>query len=193
MSMNAIVAAQGIQIWRWFHARYPSKGTDAKRAVPRNILEQIIWDKEVEVIQRKARTPLSDMKASAVLAPPPRDFLGALHAACHRNGEVPALIAEVHDERELDRVLKVDGVELIGINNRSLVDTANTNMLLEKRGYIIKKKRIQVVSESGLFTPDDVAYVQNAGIFTVLVGESLLAQEDPGRANAGLFGKELLP
>ena len=50
MSMNAIVAAQGIQIRRWFHARYPSKGTDAKRAVPRNILEQIIWDKEVEVI-----------------------------------------------------------------------------------------------------------------------------------------------
>jgi len=106
-------------------------------------------------------------------------------------------LVEVHDEKELDRVLKIDGVELIGINNRSLgtfeVDTANTNMLLEKRGDIIKKKRIQVVSESGLFTPDDVAYVQNAGVFAVLVGESLVTQEDPGQAIAGLFGKELLP
>ena len=27
---------------------------------------------------------------------------------------------QVHDERELDRVLKLDGVELIGINNHSL-------------------------------------------------------------------------
>jgi indole-3-glycerol phosphate synthase len=30
------------------------------------------------------------------------------------------LLFQVHDERELDRVLKLDGVELIGINNRSL-------------------------------------------------------------------------
>jgi indole-3-glycerol phosphate synthase len=95
MSMNAIAAAQGIQIRRRFRARYPSEGTGADRAVPRSILEQIIWDKEVEVIQRKARTPLGDVKASAGLAPPPRDFLGALRAACHRNGGVPALIAEV--------------------------------------------------------------------------------------------------
>ena len=29
------------------------------------------------------------------LAPPPRDFLRALRGACHRNGGVPALIAEV--------------------------------------------------------------------------------------------------
>jgi len=104
-------------------------------------------------------------------------------------------LVEVHEERELDRVLKIDGVELIGINNRSLgtfeVDTSNTNMLLQKRGDIIKKN-IMVVSESGLFTPDDVAYVQNAGVAAVLVGESLLTQEDPGRAIAGLFGKELL-
>ncbi|OQU89210.1 hypothetical protein SORBI_3002G160600 [Sorghum bicolor] len=311
-SLNAIASAQGIQIRRRCRARYPSEGTGAERAVPRNILEQIIWDKEVEVSQRKARTPLSDVKAAAAagLAPPPRDFLAAMRAARHRNGGgVPALIAEVkkaspskgllrdhfdpveiaqayekngaaclsiltdekhfqgsfenleavrnsgvncpllckefvidvwqiyyarskgadailliaavlpdidityflrvckslgmtalvevHDEKELDRVLKIDGVELIGINNRSLgtfeVDTANTNMLLEKRGDIIKKKRIQVVSESGLFTPDDVAYVQNAGVFAVLVGESLVTQEDPGQAIAGLFGKELLP
>uniref|UniRef100_A0A453T5S4 indole-3-glycerol-phosphate synthase n=1 Tax=Aegilops tauschii subsp. strangulata TaxID=200361 RepID=A0A453T5S4_AEGTS len=50
----------------------------------------------------------------------------------------------------------------------------------------------QVVGESGLFNPDDVAYVQNAGVSAVLVGESLVKQADPGRAIAGLFGKELV-
>lgn len=95
LTMNAIAALQGIQIRRRFRGRYPSEGTGANRAVPRNVLEQIIWDKEVEVKQRKARTPLDDVRAAAALAPPPRDFLGAMRAARHRNGGVPALIAEV--------------------------------------------------------------------------------------------------
>jgi indole-3-glycerol phosphate synthase len=29
-------------------------------------------------------------------------------------------VFQVHDERELDRVLKINGVQLIGINNRNL-------------------------------------------------------------------------
>ncbi|XP_062195597.1 indole-3-glycerol phosphate synthase, chloroplastic-like isoform X1 [Phragmites australis] len=105
-------------------------------------------------------------------------------------------LIEVHDEREMERVLKINGVQLIGINNRSLetfvVDTSNTKMLLQKHGDSIREKGILVVGESGLFTPDDVAYVQNAGVSAVLVGESLVKQEDPGRAIAGLFGKELV-
>ncbi|WVZ94366.1 hypothetical protein U9M48_040265 [Paspalum notatum var. saurae] len=105
-------------------------------------------------------------------------------------------LIEVHDEREMERVLNINGVKLIGINNRSLetfvVDTSNTKMLLEKHGDSIREKGILVVGESGLFSPDDVAYVQKAGISAVLVGESLVKQEDPGRAIAGLFGKELL-
>ncbi|KAF0909479.1 hypothetical protein E2562_036603 [Oryza meyeriana var. granulata] len=62
-----------------------------------------------------------------------------------KNLGMTALI-EVHGERELDHVLKIDDVELIGINNRSLetfkVDTSNTKILLEKRGDIIRDKEI---------------------------------------------------
>ncbi|KAF7098545.1 hypothetical protein CFC21_100280, partial [Triticum aestivum] len=105
-------------------------------------------------------------------------------------------LIEVHDEREMERVLAINGVQLIGINNRSLetfiVDTSNTKTLLEKHGDAIREKGILVVGESGLFTPDDVAYVQNAGVSAVLVGESLVKQADPGQAIAGLFGKELV-
>ncbi|XP_024026630.1 indole-3-glycerol phosphate synthase, chloroplastic isoform X2 [Morus notabilis] len=106
-----------------------------------------------------------------------------------------AALVEVHDEREMDRVLGIEGIELIGINNRNLetfeVDTSNTKRLLEgKRGDLIHERGIIVVGESGLFTPDDIAYVQEAGV-KVLVGESIVKQEDPGKGIAKLFGKDI--
>ncbi|KAA3459016.1 indole-3-glycerol phosphate synthase, chloroplastic-like [Gossypium australe] len=107
-----------------------------------------------------------------------------------------AALVEVHDEREMDRVLGIEGIELIGINNRNLetfeVDISNTKKLLEgERGQMIRKKDIIVVGESGLFTPDDVAYVQEAGVKAVLVGESIVKQSDPGKGISGLFGKDI--
>lgn len=105
-------------------------------------------------------------------------------------------LIEVHDEREMDRVLGIDGVELIGINNRDLgtfkVDISNTKKLLEgERGERIREKGIIVVGESGLFTPADIGYVQEAGVKAVLVGESLVKQEDPTKGISELFGKDI--
>ncbi|TMX05529.1 hypothetical protein EJD97_017020 [Solanum chilense] len=105
-------------------------------------------------------------------------------------------LVEVHDEMEMDRVLGIDGVELIGINNRDLgtfkVDISNTKKLLEgERGERIREKGIIVVGESGLFTPADIGYVQEAGVKAVLVGESLVKQEDPAKGISGLFGKDI--
>lgn len=106
------------------------------------------------------------------------------------------VLVEVHTEREMDNILSIDGIQLIGINNRNLetfeVDITNTKKLLEgKRGEIIRQKDIIIVGESGLFTPEDIAYVQDAGVKAVLVGESLIKQEDPGKGIAGLFGKDI--
>ncbi|KAM0852413.1 hypothetical protein ACQ4PT_051772 [Festuca glaucescens] len=183
-TINTIAAAQGISIRRRCRPRYPSEGSGDDKVVPRDILEQIIWDKE-----RKAKKPLRSVMESSEHAPPV-EIAQAYEengAACisiltdekHFQGSFENLETgrnsgvKVHDERELDRVLKLDGVELIGINNRSLetfvLDTSNTRMLMEKRGDIIRDKGIMV-----------------------LVGESLIKAEDPGRAIAGLFGKELL-
>ncbi|KAE8075501.1 hypothetical protein FH972_014212 [Carpinus fangiana] len=107
-----------------------------------------------------------------------------------------AALVEVHDEREMDRVLGIDGIELIGINNRNLetfeVDISNTKKLLEgERSQRIREKDIIVVGESGLFTPDDIAFVQEAGVRAVLVGESIVKQSDPGKGITGLFGKDI--
>ncbi|KAL6493483.1 hypothetical protein OROGR_032262 [Orobanche gracilis] len=305
---------------------------------PRNILEEIVWHKDIEVSRMKEKKPLSVLKKWLDNSPPARDFIAALKEANSRTG-CPGLIAEVkkaspsrgvlredfdavhiakayekggaaclsvltdekffqgsfenldsirksgvrcpllckefvidpwqifyaringadailliaavlpdldikymikickslgltalvevHDEREMDRVLKIEGIELVGINNRDLgiivivsyvlktgssrtvrpvktdinglirhksrplsrmvrsrenrsksgksrragsrrtfkVDIANTKKLLEgELGRRIREKEITVVGESGLFTPSDIAYVQEAGV-----------------------------
>jgi indole-3-glycerol phosphate synthase len=93
-----------------------------------------------------------------------------------------AVLVEVHDAEELERVLALDGVNLIGINNRDLTtfhtDLAVTEQLMERFGAQIRAKGALLVSESGLFTRDDLDRVQGAGADAVLVGESLMRQPD---------------
>lgn len=314
MFQNEIAASQGIRIRRRppsgppthyvgpFEFRIQSEGN-----TPRNILEEIVWNKDVEVTQMKEKMPLVMLKKALNGAPPVRDFIGALKAANLQTG-LPGLIAEVkkaspsrgilredfdpveiakayekggaaclsvltdekyfqggfqnleavrnsgvqcpllckefvidawqiyyartkgadailliaavlpdldikymtkickllgltalvevHDEMEMDRVLGIDGIELIGINNRNLetfeVDIGNTKKLLEgDRGRKIREKGIIVVGESGLFTPADIAYVQEAGVKAVLVGESIVKKKNPTEGITELFGKDI--
>jgi indole-3-glycerol phosphate synthase len=92
------------------------------------------------------------------------------------------VLVEVHDAAELERVLALGGVQLIGINNRDLAtfhtDLATTEALTERYGEQIRAKGCLLVSESGLFTRNDLDRVQSAGADAVLVGESLMRQPD---------------
>jgi indole-3-glycerol phosphate synthase len=267
---------------------------------PNNILEEIVWQKEIEVEQMRERQPLAELQKKLVSAPPSRDFIAAL-----RQGKTkPALIAEVkkaspskgilrtdfdpvaiaqsyqaggasclsvltdakffqgsfenlslvrtavdlpllckefiiypyqmylaringadavlliaailsdqdlqyfikianklkmaalievHSLEELDRVLTLDGVALVGINNRNLedfsVDLQTTCQLLKERGSQLQERDILVVSESGLHHPEDLSVVATAGASAVLIGESLVKQADPKLAITNLFGK----
>ncbi len=103
-----------------------------------------------------------------------------------------AALVEVHDAEELDRVLALDGVELIGINNRNLAtfhtDLAVTERLTASHGERIRAKGCLLVSESGLFSRDDLDRVQGAGADAVLVGESLMRQADVTAALETLIG-----
>ncbi|MDG2618147.1 indole-3-glycerol phosphate synthase TrpC [Thermoleptolyngbya sichuanensis XZ-Cy5] len=100
-------------------------------------------------------------------------------------------LVEVHTLEELDRVLALQGVHLVGINNRNLqdfsVDLQTTCSLLADRQAQIQKQGILTVSESGLHTPADLSQVEQAGVEAVLIGESLVKQPDPGAAIASLF------
>ncbi len=264
---------------------------------PHHILEEIVWEKEAEVAQKRDRTPLAELHKRLPFAPPIRDFLAAL-----KNGKTkPAIIAEVkkaspskgviredfdpvaiaqayqengatcisvltdekffqgsfenlskiratvdlpllckefiiypyqiylaringadavlliaailsdkdlqyfvkivktlgmtalievHTHEELDRVLTLEGVNLIGINNRNLEDFSvsleTTSQLLASRQTEIQAKNILIVSESGIHTADDLSQVVSAGAKAALIGESLVKQPDPGAALANL-------
>lgn len=109
-----------------------------------------------------------------------------------------AVLIEVHDKSELARVLALDTLTganerpLIGINNRDLstfaVDLATTEALLQRFGADLRARGALVVSESGLFTRDDLDRVQSAGADAVLVGEALMRQNDVTAALETLIG-----
>ena len=267
-------------------------------AAPRNILEEIIWHKEVEVRRMREQLPLADLQRKVLTAPSPRNFLQAL-----RQGKTqPALIAEVkkaspskgviredfdpvaiaqayvgggasclsvltdkkffqgdfeyldwiraevdlpllckdfliypyqiyqarvsgadavllitsvlsdedlryfvriakalgmnalvevHTLEELNRVLAIEAIQLIGINNRNLANfTTNldtTCKLIAHRQKQIRAQDILIVSESGIHHPEHLRLVSAAGAEAVLIGESLVKQADPGSAIAALF------
>ncbi|PSM48005.1 indole-3-glycerol phosphate synthase TrpC [Chroococcidiopsis sp. CCALA 051] len=100
-------------------------------------------------------------------------------------------LVEVHTLDELDRVLALSDVRLIGINNRNLesfhVDLETTRLLMTQRRQQISDLGITVVSESGLHTPEDLSLVANAGVRAVLVGESLVKQPDVEQAVRSLL------
>ena len=100
-------------------------------------------------------------------------------------------LIEVHNLSELDRVLSLDEVTLVGINNRNLedfsVDLQTTDQLLAARGNQLQERGILVVSESGLHNRKDLDSVASAGADAVLIGESLMKHPDPKIAITDLF------
>jgi indole-3-glycerol phosphate synthase len=97
-----------------------------------------------------------------------------------------AVLVEVHNGEELDLALQLD-TPLVGINNRNLRTfevTLDTTLGLLSR---IPHDRI-VVTESGIFTPADVALMRNNNVHTFLVGEAFMRQPDPGVELARVFG-----
>ena len=89
-----------------------------------------------------------------------------------------AVLVEVHDAAELDRALLLDS-PLLGINNRNLrtFDTSlDTTLGLLDR---IPPGKL-VITESGIFTREDVRRMRDRGVHGFLVGEAFMRAADPG-------------
>ena len=95
-------------------------------------------------------------------------------------------LVEVHDESELVRALLL-GADTIGINNRDL-KTFETDLAVTLKLAPTIPDNVLVVGESGIATRDDVARLAQAGVTSILIGESLMRQEDVAAATRALLG-----
>jgi len=95
-------------------------------------------------------------------------------------------LVEVHDERELKKVLNLK-VPLIGINNRDL-HTLEVDLKTTERLFLLIPKDKTVVVESGIKTYQDVLFLKILGVNAVLIGEALLEAQDIGKKVEELMG-----
>jgi len=114
-----------------------------------------------------------------------------------------AVLVESHDAAELDAALQLV-TPLQGINNRNLrtfeVSLQTTLDFLPKiaspsplrgegggEGGRSKTNARIPITESGIFTADDVTLMRRHGVQTFLVGEAFMRAEDPGAELARVF------
>ncbi|TCT18095.1 indole-3-glycerol phosphate synthase [Melghiribacillus thermohalophilus] len=87
------------------------------------------------------------------------------------------VLVEVHHMTTLEKILKCMIPEIIGINNRNL-ETFQTDLSQTETIASSVPKETVLISESGIFTHDDVLRVKRAGAAGVLVGEALMRKSD---------------
>jgi indole-3-glycerol phosphate synthase len=112
------------------------------------------------------------------------DRLARALAEAARSYDMDA-IAEVHDERELDRALALP-CRLIGINNRDLRTFHTTLETTERLAPRVPKDRV-VIGESGIGSHADLVRLSAVGVRSFLVGESLMRQADVAEATRRLL------
>ena len=99
-----------------------------------------------------------------------------------------AALVEVHDEKDVEKAVS-SGARIVGINNRDLA-TFRTDLAVSIGLARRIPKGITVVSESGISSRGDIETLIGSGIHAVLVGESLMREQDIGKKLRELLGKE---
>lgn len=89
------------------------------------------------------------------------------------------VLTEIHDEKEMDRALRIDS-KLIGVNNRNL--KAMTTDLTVSERIAAAYPGLNLVSESGVKTATDISRLKCSGFSMFLIGESLM--KETNRENA---------
>ncbi|HAZ62998.1 MAG TPA: indole-3-glycerol phosphate synthase TrpC [Armatimonadetes bacterium] len=93
-------------------------------------------------------------------------------------------LVEVHTAEETALAVEA-GAELLGINNRNLHTFETTLRTTADLRPLVPAERL-VISESGIRTPDGVRWLRAQGVGAMLVGESLMRQDDLEAATRAL-------
>jgi indole-3-glycerol phosphate synthase len=100
----------------------------------------------------------------------------------HRVAESLGLqtLVEVHDEQELAKAIEA-APRLMGINNRNL-ETFEVDWTTSLRLKPLIPATVEVISESGIRSREQIAALREAGFAGALIGEHLIRQIDPKKA-----------
>ena len=97
-------------------------------------------------------------------------------------------LVEAHDRDETKRALDA-GARIVGVNNRDLATFKTDLAVTEGLADLIAGQAV-FVSESGIKTHDDVARLAACGVDAVLVGQSLMQEQDLAEAVRRLMRRE---
>ena len=152
-----------------------------RRGVTLPVLRKDFILEEYQLVESAAAGADAVLLIAAILDPPALKRLLVLAAGLSLD-----VLVEVHSEPELDQALEA-GAQIIGINNRDLqtfrVDLSTTQKLISR----VPAGRIRV-SESGIHSRKDVEFVRAQGADAILVGEGLMASDNPGTKIKELMG-----
>ncbi|HVR89611.1 MAG TPA: indole-3-glycerol phosphate synthase TrpC [Novosphingobium sp.] len=96
------------------------------------------------------------------------------------------VLVEVHDEAEMARAARLRS-RLIGVNNRDLKRFV-TDLATTERLAALAPEGTLLVSESGINSRADLLRLEQSGVRSFLVGESLMRQSDVEAATRQLLG-----
>ncbi|MDH5723108.1 MAG: indole-3-glycerol phosphate synthase TrpC [Alphaproteobacteria bacterium] len=99
------------------------------------------------------------------------------------------VLIEVHNLAELERAIKLDPM-MIGVNNRDL-NTLDVNIKTSFDLIMNIPSAIFKISESGIKNYDDIKHLSDIGYRGFLVGESLMKEDDIGKAVHTLMQKSV--
>ena len=100
------------------------------------------------------------------------------------------VLIEVHDRSELERAIRLKS-PMIGINNRNLHSFDVSLQTTRDLARHVPEDRM-IISESGLYTPADLAGLAAYGARCFLIGESLMRQPDVTAATRAILARPLV-
>ena len=100
------------------------------------------------------------------------------------------VLIEVHDRSELERAIRLKS-PMIGINNRNLHSFEVSLQTTRDLARHVPEDRM-IISESGLYTPADLAGLAAYGARCFLIGESLMRQPDVTAATRAILARPLV-
>ncbi|MCR5666610.1 MAG: indole-3-glycerol phosphate synthase TrpC [Eubacterium sp.] len=86
-------------------------------------------------------------------------------------------LVEVHDEKEMERALKIDP-RIVGVNNRDLRDFTIRLDNTKRLSPMVPEGKV-FVAESGIVEDDDVRFLKECNVNAFLIGRAFMESENP--------------